>query len=138
MTPLTGATFPTAMRRSAPCFGAERLERRLDGSEAGLDAQRRTSILLSADGGWVLRAPLRPLCRRGGSVPRWRAPDHRLKAVRLGLRRSGPVLKGIGRQPPGTRPYNPRSISILVSASRLSDCPTDAPLSVGSTPSSAG
>ena len=35
MTPVTGATFPTAMRRSAPCLGAER--------------QRRTSILLSAD-----------------------------------------------------------------------------------------
>ena len=38
----------------------------------------------------------------------------------------------------GTRPNNLRSISILVSASRLSDCPTGAPFTIGSTPSSAG
>src|SRR5271166_2928983 len=57
-----------------------------------------------------------------------------------------PPNDGDARKPPmgaasavgGTRPNNPRSISILVSASRLSDCPTGAPLSVGSTPSSAG
>jgi len=57
-----------------------------------------------------------------------------------------PPSDGDARKPPrggasavgGTRPNNSRSISILVSASRLSDCPTGAPLSVGSTPSSAG
>ena len=67
MTPVTGATFPTAMRRSAPCLGAER--------------RRRTSILLSADAGrarLVLRVPLRARCRKSGNVLGWRAPDHRL------------------------------------------------------------
>ena len=57
-----------------------------------------------------------------------------------------PPNDGDARKPPrgaasavgGTRPNNPRSISILVSALRLSSCPTGAPLSVGSTPSSAG
>jgi hypothetical protein len=38
----------------------------------------------------------------------------------------------------GTRPINSRSISILVSASRLRGCPTGAPFTIGSTPSSAG
>ena len=91
MTPVTGATFPTAMRWSVPCFGAER--------------QRRTSILPSADAGrarLVSRIPLRPRRRKSGSVLGWRAPDHRLTAVGLGPRGSGPLLKGVGRQPPAS------------------------------------
>jgi len=80
---------PTAMRRSAHGLGAER--------------RRRTSILLSADAGrarLVSRVPLR--CRKSGNVLGWRAPDHRLTAVGLGPRRSGPLLKGVGRQPLGS------------------------------------
>ena len=58
-----------------------------------------------------------------------------------------PPSDGDARKPPtggasavgGTRPNNPRSISILVSSSRLSDCPTGDPGSrSGSTPLSAG
>ena len=98
MTPVTGATFPTAMRRSAPCLRAER--------------QRRTSILLSADAGrarLVSRVPLRPRCRKSGSVPGWRAPDHRLTAVGLRPRGSGPLLKGVGRQAPASSPASEAS-----------------------------
>jgi hypothetical protein len=89
MTPPTGATFLTAMRRSAPCLEAERL--------------RRTSILVSADAGrarLVSRVPLRPRCRKNRGVLGSRAPDHRLMAVDVGPRRSGPLLKEIGRPPP--------------------------------------
>jgi hypothetical protein len=84
-----GAMFLTAMRRSAPCLEAER--------------QRRTPILVSADAGrarLVSRVPLRPRCRKSGSVPGWRAPDYRLTAVGLRPRRPGPLLKEIGRPPP--------------------------------------
>ena len=98
MTPVTGATFPTAMRQSVPCLGGER--------------QRRTSILLSADAGrarLVSRVPLRPRCRKSGSVLGWRAPDHRLTAVGLGPRGSGPLLKGVGRQPPASSPASEAS-----------------------------
>ena len=98
MTPVTGATFPTAMRRSVPCLGGER--------------QRRTSILLSADAGrarLVSRVPLRPRCRKSGSVLGWRAPDHRLTAGGLGPRGSGPLLKGVGRQPPASSPASEAS-----------------------------
>jgi hypothetical protein len=58
-----------------------------------------------------------------------------------------PPSDGDARKPPtggasavgGTRPNNPRSINILVSSSRLRDCPTGDPGSrSGSTPSSAG
>jgi hypothetical protein len=89
MTPPTGVMFLTAMRRSAPCLEAER--------------QRRTSILLSADAGrarLVSRVPLRPRCRKNRGVLGSRAPDHRLMAVDVGPRRSGPLLKEIGRPPP--------------------------------------
>ena len=89
MTPPTGGMFLTAMRRSAPCLEAKR--------------QRRTSILVSADAGrarLVSRVPLRPRCRKSGSVLGWRASDHCLTAVGLGPRGSGPLLKGVGRQPP--------------------------------------
>ena len=98
MTPVTGATFPTAMRRSVPYLGAER--------------QRRTSIMLSADAGrsrLVSRVPLRPRCRKSGSVLGWRAPDHRLTAGGLGPRGSGLLLKGVGRQPPASRPASEAS-----------------------------
>jgi len=93
MTPVTGATFPTAMRRSAPCLGADR--------------RRRTSILLSADAGrarLVSRAPLRPGCPKSGSVLGWRTPDYPLTAVGLGPRGSGPLLKGGGSLTAGVQP----------------------------------
>ena len=45
---------------------------------------------------------MRPRCRKSGSVLGWRAPDHRLTAVGLGPRGSGPLLKGVGRQPPAS------------------------------------
>ena len=98
MTPVTGATFPTAMRRSAPCLGAER--------------RRRTSILISADAGrarLVSSVPLRPRCRKSGSVLGWRAPDHRLTTVGLRPRGSGRLLKGVGRQPPASSPASEAS-----------------------------
>jgi hypothetical protein len=91
MTPVTGVMFLTAMRRSAVCLGAE--------------PQRRTSILLSVDGGrarLVSRVRLQPRCCKSGSVLGWRAPDHRLTAVGLGPRGSGPLLKGVGRQRPAS------------------------------------
>ena len=97
MTPVTGATFSTAMRRSGPCLGAER--------------QRRASILLSADAGrvrLVSRVSLRPRCRKSGSVLGWRAPDHRLTAVGLGPRGSGLLLKEVGRQPLASSPASER------------------------------
>ena len=87
MTPPTGVMFLTAMRRSAPCLEAER--------------QRRTSIRLSvcARRARLLAAvPLRPRCRKSGSVPGWRPPDYRLTAVGLRPRGSGPLLKRVVRQ----------------------------------------
>ena len=123
MTPVTGATFPTAMRRSAPCFGAER--------------QRRTSILLSADAGrarLVSRVPLRPRCRKSGSVLGWRAPDHCLTAVGLGPRGSGPLLKGVGRQPPASSPASEASVQrwrALIRPTGRSSAPARSRLTVG-------
>ena len=122
MTPPTGVMFLTAMRRSAPCLEAER--------------PRRTSILVSADAGWarlVSRVPLRPRCRKSGSVlgRRGRAPDYRLAAISLGSRGSGPLLKGVGRQPPASslaseaysrRPralIRPSALSLASARSRL-------------------
>jgi hypothetical protein len=106
MTPPTGVMFLTAMRRSAPCLEAER--------------QRRTSILVSADAGparLVSRVPLGPRCRKGGSVPGWRAPDSRLAAVGLRPRGSGPPLNTVGRQALGSSPASeassPRSRALI-------------------------
>ena len=92
------ATFPTAMRRSAPGLGAER--------------QRRTSILLSADAGrtrLVSGVPLRSRRRKSGDVLGWRAPDYRLTAVGFGPRGSGPLLKGGGPQPLASSPASEAS-----------------------------
>ena len=123
MTPLTGAMFLTAMRRSAPCLEAER--------------QRRTSILVSADAGrarLVSRVPLRPRCRKSGSVPGWRAPDYRLTAVGLGPRGSGPLLKRVGRQAlassPASEASSPRSRALIRPSGR-SLAPARSRLAVG-------
>jgi hypothetical protein len=106
MTPVTGATFPTAMRQSAPCLEAER--------------QRRASILLSRDAGRARLAstvPLRFRRSESGSVLGWRAPEHRLTAVGLGPRGPGRRSKGVSRQPPASSPaseaYNRRSRGLI-------------------------
>jgi hypothetical protein len=89
MTPITGATFPTAMRRSAPCLREKPLG--------------RTPVLVSADTGracLLLWRPVRWRCRKNGGLRGSRAPDHHLMAVDVGPRRLGPLLKEIGRPPP--------------------------------------
>jgi hypothetical protein len=88
MTPITGATFPTAMRRSAPCLGEQPLW--------------RTPVLVSADIGracLLLGRPVRWRCRKNGGLRGSRAPDHRLMVVDVGLRRSGPLLEEVGCPP---------------------------------------
>ena len=93
MTPVTGATFPTAVRRSGPCFKAEH--------------RRRTSILLSAGAGRarLLSAVILPVrCRKRGSVPGWSAPHRRLTSGGLGARGSAPLVTGIDCRPPASSP----------------------------------
>ena len=108
MTPVTGATFPIAMRRSAPSLGAER--------------GQRTSVLVSADAGqaslllclhvhWCLllwlhvqwRLLLWPHVRwrrrKNGGNLKSRAPDDRLMAVGVEPTRSGFLFKGGDLQP---------------------------------------
>ena len=48
--------------------------------------------------------PLRPRCRKSGSVLGLRTPDHRLTSVGLPARGSGRLWKGLGRQPPVSSP----------------------------------
>jgi hypothetical protein len=88
MTPVTGATFPTAIRRLAPCSGGER--------------RRRTPVLVSADAGracLLLWRPVRWRCRKHGGLLGSRAPGHRLMAVGAGPKRSGSLVKRVDRQP---------------------------------------
>jgi hypothetical protein len=114
LTRVTGAMFPTAMRRSALGLGAE--------------CERQTSIPPSLDAGQarlISTVLMRLRCRKNDSVPGWRVLNRRLTAVGLRPRGSGPLLTRAGpwlpASSPALGPYSRRLRALTRTAARRLD-----------------